>query len=75
MSNWNETNKALAKLFNLPKLAQKAVIVLRFDHPPVIRVTRLMIDDDDVRQITERFELRKVGAGETAKTDGLCNGG
>ena len=66
MSNWKETNNALAKLFNLPRLTQKAVIVLRGDGPPLLRVTRLMIEDDDVRQITERFELRKVGAGETA---------
>lgn len=64
-SNWRKTNDALAKLFNLPKLTQKAVIVLRGDGPPVIRVTRLMIEDDDVRQITERFELRKVGDGDT----------
>lgn len=66
MSNWHETNNALAKLFNLPRLTQKAVIVLRCDGPTLLRVTRLMIEDDDVRQITERFELRKVGAGETA---------
>lgn len=67
MSNWHETNAALAKLFNLPRLTQRAVIVLRGDGPPMLRVTRLMIEQDDVRQITERFELRKVGSGETAK--------
>lgn len=70
MSNWHETNDALAKLFNLPKLTQRAVIVLRGDGPPMIRVTRLLIGEDDVRQITERFELWKIGADEAA-TDGL----
>jgi len=66
MSNWQTTNDVLAKLFNLPRLTKRAVIVLRGDGPPSIRVTRLLLDKDDVRQVTERFELRKVGAGETA---------
>lgn len=69
MSNWIETNNALADLFNLPKLTQKAVIVLRGGGPPIVRVTRLLIEDDDVRQITERFELQKVGAGDTASDE------
>lgn len=63
MANYIETNEALAKLFNLPRMTQRAVIVLRGDGPPLIRVTRLLIDADDVRQITERFELVRVDGG------------
>jgi len=59
MSNWKETNNALAKLFNLPKFTQKAVIVLRGDAPPVVRITQQIICDDDISQITERFYLLK----------------
>jgi hypothetical protein len=62
MSNWNDTNNSLAKIFGLPKMTQRAVIVMRGDGPPIIRLTRLLIDidGDDYRQITERFELRKI---------------
>lgn len=63
MANYIETNEALANLFNLPRMTQRAVIVLRGDGPPLIRVTRLLIEDGDVRQITERFELVKVDGG------------
>jgi hypothetical protein len=66
MSNWSETNTALADLFNLPKLTQKAVIILRGGGHPIVRVTRMLIEEDDVRQITERFELRKVEGGGMA---------
>lgn len=55
------TNDALAKLFGLPRLTQKAVILLRGGQPPVIRITRLLRDDEEgVRQVTEKFEIRKV---------------
>lgn len=65
--SYHKTNETLATLFNLPKMTQRAVIVIRADGPPLIRVTRLMIDRDDFRQISERFELRKISASKTAE--------
>ena len=63
MANYIETNEALARLFNLPRMTERAVVVIRCDGPPLIRVTRRLIEDDDIRQITERFELVKVDGG------------
>lgn len=63
MANYIETNEALARLFNLPRMTERAVVVIRCDGPPLIRVTRWLIEDDDIRQITERFEIVKVDGG------------
>lgn len=60
--SYYETNKALCELFNLPNMTQRAVIVLRHNGPPIVRVTRLLIEKDAVSKVTERFELRKIEA-------------
>ena len=52
-----EINKALADILGLPANTTRAVLFMRANDPPLLRVTTVMTKGDQLKQRTERFYL------------------
>lgn len=54
-----EVTRLLAEALGLPDNASKAVLILRANHAPLLRVTTVVLDGTQLKTTTEAFTLVK----------------